>query len=25
LSTGGHELLSFVDPRAARVGIRIIF
>jgi Carboxypeptidase regulatory-like domain/TonB dependent receptor len=24
-STGGHELLSFVDPRAARVGIRLIF
>jgi hypothetical protein len=24
-STSGHELLSFVDPRAARVGIRVIF
>ena len=24
-STDGHELLSFVDPRAARVGIRLMF
>jgi hypothetical protein len=24
-STDGHELLSFVDPRAARVGIRVMF